>query len=320
MKVINVKFSDVAYVNGLEFRRKISVEQPVLVVVNYRIMPFITLMFYPPLNSIWRIYPSMTVCYDEHLEGSDADAELMVDEEIQIAGGKMPIAGILNFSDFFEKSNEVSNIGPWRFGFNTRPGFFEKIYNYLKNWWYSLGDECTVKESDELTWQWSWWEGWQNLIQKDDACHFMLKLWELNTHSLARASSFANSENSIDNLSLKVGKSIVPAVEAVSKMPGKVMREMIIKSGMPNKRAKLITEFNFNDELKKRDILFYKQCALVRRLNKVSMYWRVKDAISSFERSLALFDYTCKEEPMEELKSYTKSMVDKFPVLAVENL
>ena len=91
------------------------------------------------------------------------------------------------------------------------------------------------------------------------------------------------------------------------------MREMIIKSGMFNKRAKLITEFNFNDELKKRDILFYEQCALVRRLNKVLMYWRVKDAISSFERSLALFDYTCKEEPMEELKSYTKSIVDKFP-------
>lgn len=102
MKVINVKFSDVAYVNGLEFRGKISAEQPVLVVVNYHIMPFITLMFYPPLNSIWRIYPSMTVCYDEHLEESDADAELIVDKEIQIAGGKMPIAGILNFSDFLK--------------------------------------------------------------------------------------------------------------------------------------------------------------------------------------------------------------------------
>ena len=60
MKIVNVNFSDVACVNGLEFRKKIASEQAVLVVVDYCVIPFITLMFYPPRNSVWRMYPSMT--------------------------------------------------------------------------------------------------------------------------------------------------------------------------------------------------------------------------------------------------------------------
>ena len=148
----------------------------------------------------------------------------------------------------------------------------------------------------------------------------MLHLWELSGISFARVSAFADSENSMDELFLKVEKSIVPAVEVVSGMPGKVMREMIIRNGMPDKRMNPVPNIDFKSELKKRDVLYYKQCVLVRRLNRVSMYERVKNAVSDFEKSLMLFDYTCKENPMEELKAYLKTVVNKFPILTVEKL
>lgn len=320
MKIVNVNFSDVACVNGLEFRKKIASEQAVLVVVDYCVIPFITLMFYPPRNSVWRMYPSMTVCRGEDLDGNDEYAEWMVNEEIGMAGGKAPVSGVLNLADFFEKSSPVDSIGPWGFRFNARAESFEKICGYLENWWNSLGDECLIKVNDDSTWQRLWWEGWWSFVQKDDACHFMLHLWELSDISFARVSAFADSENSMDELFLKVEKSIVPAVEVVSGMPGKVMREMIIRNGMPDKRMKPVPNLDFKSELKKRDMLYYKQCVLVRRLNRVSMYGCVKNAVSDFEKSLMLFDYTYKENPMEELKSYLEAVVNKFPILAVENL
>lgn len=49
MNILDIEFSDIAFVDGLEFRRKISSSnKPVVVVVHYRIMPFVTIMFSLP--------------------------------------------------------------------------------------------------------------------------------------------------------------------------------------------------------------------------------------------------------------------------------
>ena len=89
----------------------------------------------------------------------------------------------------------------------------------------------------------------------------------------------------------------------------------MIYMGMPNKRLIEIVPFDTEAALKERDALFYTQCQVVRRLGKVSMFWRVQKAIRRFEASLRLAPNTFSEDPMRELREYAQEMTSRYPVL-----
>ena len=316
MNILDIEFSDIAFVDGLEFRRKISSSnKPVVVVVHYRIAPFATIMFFPPLNSIWRMYPSKKICNDQDLRENDLESKLMVEEEIGKIGDVAPISGVFNLADIFERTNKKTNIGCWRFRFNVKCERLGEIHAYLQNWWSSLGEECITRVDDDAVWQSSWWEKQWDFIKRNDCCHFMLRLWELNDSSFNKANKFIQAERSMNDVIVKASKVISPIIEAVSSMPGKVMRKMVIQSGMPNKRISSPNIINHQCKLRERDALYYKQCLIVRRLNKVSMYWNIKKAINDFNDSLQLHDYSYVQSPIKELQCYVEEMAEKFPIL-----
>lgn len=316
MNILDIEFSDIAFVDGLEFRRKISSSnKPVVVVVHYRIMPFVTIMFFPPLNSIWRMYPSKKICNDQDMREDDLGSKLMVEEEIGKIGEVAPISGVFNLADIFERTNKKTNIGCWRFRFNVKCERLGEIHAYLQNWWSSLGEECIARVDDGAVWQSSWWEKQWNFIKGNDCCHFMLRLWELDHAFFNKADKFIQAERSMDDVIIKASKVILPTIEAVSSMPGKVMRKMIIQSGMPNKRISSPNIISYQCKLKERDMLYYKQCLIVRRLNRVSMYWNIKEAINDFNDSLRLHDYSYAKSPIKELQCYVEEMAEKFPIL-----
>ena len=76
-------------------------------------MPFVTIMFFPPLNSIWRMYPSKKICNDQDLRENDLESKLMVEEEIGKIGDVAPISEMFNLADIFERTNKKTNISCW---------------------------------------------------------------------------------------------------------------------------------------------------------------------------------------------------------------
>ena len=119
MRLKNHWISEVGILDAMTLRGVVSNEEPTMVVVHYKVIPFVTVLFYPPVNCLWKIFPSTEVCQDQNLEGDDVVAEHLLNAELSYLDGSSLAAGILNIADYFEKSNSDKNIGPWRFRFNA---------------------------------------------------------------------------------------------------------------------------------------------------------------------------------------------------------
>ncbi|MBR4738212.1 MAG: hypothetical protein IK051_11190 [Rhodocyclaceae bacterium] len=314
MKRIHVDFADIAAQDGTILRKQTACAEPVIVVVHYAVVPYLRLLFYPPQNAIWRFLPAPEICPDEEIPGNDDEVERIVDAELAHARVKKPVFGVLSEADSFDKSSMKKSLGWWPCAFNVKPEQLDARCAYLRQWWDALGEESIARVDDEIVRQHTGIQAQYETFAQSDCGHFMMCLWELNPQRFARAKRFAEGKT-IAQLVEETAAHITPVVEAEAAIPGHVQREMIIRTGMYNKRLVEIAPFDADAALKERDALFYTQCQVVRRLGKVSMFWRVQKAISRFDASLRLAPNTFSEDPMRELREYAQEMTSRFPVL-----
>lgn len=312
MQRLYVNFSDIAAQDGAILRKQTACAQPLIVVVRYAVVPYLRLLLYPPENAIWRFAPAPEICPDEEIPGNDDEVERIVDAELARARVKKPVFGVLSEADNLDKSSLKKSIGWWPCGFNVKPEQLDARCAYLRNWWESFGEESIARVDEETVRQHTAIQAQYDAFEQSDCGHFMMNLWE--RQRFARAKRFAEGKT-IAQLVEDTAAHITPIVEAEAAMPGHVMREMIIRTGMYNKQLEEIAPFDADAALKERDALFYTQCQVVRRLGKVSMFWRVQKAIRRFEASLRLAPNTFSKDPLQELREYVQEMTNRYPVL-----
>ena len=314
MKRIHVDFADIAAQDGTILRKQTACAEPVIVVVHYAVVPYLRLLFYPPENAIWRFLPAPEICPDEEIPGNDDEVERIVDAELAHARVKKPVFGVLSEADNLDKSSLKKSLGWWAYFFNVKPEDLEARCAYLRQWWESLGEESIARVDDEIVRQHIGIQAQYDAFAQSDCGHFMMCVWERHEQRIARAKRFAEGKP-LEQLVAEAGAHITPIMEAEAAMPGHVTRETMIYMGMPNKRLIEIAPFDTAAALQERDALFYTQCQVVRRLGKVSMFWRVQKAIRRFEASLRLAPNTFSEDPMRELREYVQEMTNRYPVL-----
>lgn len=314
MQRLYVNFSDIAAQDGAILRKQTACAQPLIVVVRYAVVPYLRLLFYPPENAIWRFAPAPEICPDEEIPGNDDEVERIVDAELARARVKKPVFGVLSEADNLDKSTLKKSLGWWPCAFNIKPEHLDARCAYLRRWWDALGEESIARVDDEIVRQHTAIQAQYDAFAQSDCGHFLMYLWECNEQRFARAKHFAEGKT-IAQLVEETAAHITPIVEAEAAMPGHVMREMIIRTGMYNKRLIEIAPFDAEAALKERDALFYTQCQVVRRLGKVSLFWRVQKAIRNFEASLRRAPNTFSEDPLPELRDYAQEMTSRYPVL-----
>ncbi len=314
MQRLYVNFADIAAQDGAILRKQTACAQPLIVIVRYAVVPYLRLLFYPPENAIWRFAPAPEICPDEEIPGNDDEVERIVDAELARARVKKPVFGVLSEADNLDKSSLKKSIGWWPYYFNVKPEQLEARCAYLRRWWDTLGEESITRVDEETVRQHTAIQAQYDAFAQSDCGHFMMHLWARSPQRFARAKQFAEGKP-LEQLVAEAGAHITPVVEAETAIPGHVTREMIIRTGMPNKRLVEIAPFDADAALKERDALFYTQCQVVRRLGKVSMFWRVQKAIRRFEASLRLAPNTFSEDPLRQLREYVQEMTNRYPVL-----
>ena len=314
MQRLYLNFSDIAAQDGAILRKQTACAQPLIVVVRYAVVPYLRLLFYPPENAIWRFMPAPEICPDEEIPGNDDEVERIVDEELARARVKKPVFGVLSEADNLDKSSLKKSIGWWPYYFNVKPEQLEARCAYLRRWWDTLGEESIARVDEETVRQHTAIQAQYDAFAQSDCGHFMMNLWE--RQRFARAKRFAEGKT-IAQLVEDTAAHITPIVEAKAALPGHVTREMIICAGIPNKLLIEIAPFDATTALQERDALFYTQCQVVRRLGKVSMFWRVQKAIRRFEASLRLAPNTFSEDPLRQLHEYVQEMTSRYPILTL---
>lgn len=321
MKVIHKKFSELASANGLKLRQEIAADEPVFVIVEYAIVPYTKILFYPPKNSIWKTHPSYDICDDACIPGGDDDVEQLVREEIKAAGcARRPVFGLLDEADNLDMSNLNKPLNCWALGFNCQKERVQRHLAYLQNWWLALGAESLAPVEDNAVWlQTPIRKQYDDFVHSDCGC-FMVHLWTMDKHLFSQAKRFIESRSSIVDDVADANAAITPVIEAETAMPGHVIRETIIWMGTPCKRMIELEKLDYRKMLKERDELFFSQCLVVRQLGKVSMYWSVKEVVENFTVSLKMAPYTYSQDPMQELRAYLNDMENRFPILKLSSL
>ena len=306
--------------DGRKLRREITSNEPVVIIVYYAVVPYTSILLYPPKNSIWRTYPSLDICDDACIQGGDDDVERIVREEIDAAGGSPPVFGLLGEADNLNMSDQRRIIGRWPLLFNCQKEEATSVIEYLQKWWLDLGNESIAPVDDVAVWRYTPILGQHDAFIKSDCGCFMTRMWAIDNQLFSQAKRFITSKLSIADAVADANAAITPVIEAEAAMPGHVKRKMIISMGTPSKRMIEVKKLDYSQMLRERDELFFSQCLLVRLLGKVSMYWEVKQVIEDFESSLKLEPYSSPKEPMQELRAYLDDMENKFPILKLSSI
>lgn len=323
MKLLHLSFTELATVDALTFRERVSSKQPVVVVVNYAAMPFCTILFYPPIKHLWRAYPSSTVCDDVDFIDGDEEAERLLEVELKNLGGAAPISGILNVSDNLDRSSQKSDLGPWAYRFNTGQGRVASVYAYLDTWWSSVQGESTVAVDDALAARGDWWQDNRSLLEKNNFAFFLSSVWSMGSDlKLERLKTCFEKFRAGGRRLPEDSGLISPVVELFGNMPGHVMRRTFIQSRRPNKRLVRMAPNNSSDSLELRDEMYFYQCRFVNLLDRLSMYGRAKRSLADYRDSLKLSACTCSAvgDPEIELREYLERMASRYPVLEIERL
>lgn len=322
MRLKNHWISEVGILDAMTLRGMVSNEEPTMVVVHYKVIPFVTVLFYPPVNCLWKIFPSTEVCQDQNLEGDDVVAEHLLNAELSYLDGSSLAAGILNIADYFEKSNSDKNIGPWRFRFNAEKESVDRLFLYLSEWWTSLSEACLARIDDQLTNQSNWWERQWEFLVCNDFCFFMQNVWRLDVESNERVIEYYRSRGGFEKTLLDGISAVSPGVEVVASMPGDVMRSAFIKMHLPNRKLVASVKSSHPAKLGVFDGMYSLQCRIVDAMDLVSMYWASEKSYDDYRSSLNLsgFQGDSSFTPDQVMEKYLSRMLNRYPILGRKSL
>lgn len=317
MNYLEMGAKELHYLDKQKFHEKFVQNLPLIIKYQHQFINLAGVLLCAPRHHVWKFHAAAGSVFPDPLdEVGDEDIESSFRKELGSINKNSLLFGVSHVADSFDYSKVDMDIGSMLQVVQVKADDVNDAVEYLSRWWSEFGSESLLQaefgsvseelQAAEINW-------------KSDNISILLKdAWSASinnegiTHCLDRFQAKIVPDIGHSQLYLD------PWVERFGAYPGKVMRDFLMPL-KPNKRLVPIDPGKVEIvDIGMRDEFFSIQCAVVRSLQRPSMYYRVREAYFDYQKSINLkpvnvvtsFDWRL------ELETYMKDMQNKYPFFA----